>query len=107
MSLLQRGASLPRELDRDGNVTREPVHPPDAFIRPDGWRDLSIEGQVQESEGNLVINCNTGPTIAVVELDAIGLEFLAAHLPDGDGFTEILKYAKRLAPKLLGARETA
>lgn len=62
-------------------------------VRPDGYRDLSME----QSVGSELLSYSDAEPIVRLDLDPEGVEFLLRHLPRGDGFTEHVRYRRELA----------
>lgn len=86
-------------------LPRSVRHPDDAYVRPDGYRDLTMEVHVRRVGGVVTVADRNGdPEIVQVNLSPEGLDFLIDSLPQGDGFTEQLRYAKRLAKDALWQR---
>jgi hypothetical protein len=82
------------------------THPDDAFVRADGMRDLTMEAYTRR-EGDEIRIADpfaSGPRIAVLDLSPEALDFLIDQLPDRDGMTEQLRYARKLAMKALWER---
>jgi hypothetical protein len=74
-------------------------HPEDAYVRSDGYRDLTIERHIRR-EGDIVHIGDphqSGPIVARLDLTPEALDFLIDSLPQRDGWTEQLRYARRLA----------
>lgn len=86
-----------------------PMPWPVAFVR-DGWRQIDREYEVGEVDGLLTLK-DHDPVVRL-DLDAEGLTFLIEHLPEGDGFTEGLRFlraihAERVAQQIRGERDAA
>jgi hypothetical protein len=62
----------------------------------DGTRNLTFEGQTSRAPDGLLVQSEPGAVLRV-ELSPGGLEFLIDQLPEGDLFTEHLRYARALA----------
>lgn len=71
-------------------------HPEEAYVRADGIRDLTMEHHVRRIGGVVTINDREGPQVVQLNMSVEGLEFLLDHMPPRDGFTEQLRYAKKL-----------
>lgn len=80
-------------------------HPAGAYVRPDGYRDLTMEAHVRRVGAVVVVADRTGDIeIAQINVSPEGLDFLIDSLPQSDGFTEQLRYAKKLAKDALWQR---
>jgi hypothetical protein len=91
--------------DQHKSLATMPSRHPLVPVR-DGYRDLTLEGQLGESKDGLLTLADHG-AIVRLDLSPEGVEFLLDYLPEGDGFTEGLRYARDVARFKLWERNTA
>lgn len=79
-------------------------HPRDAYVRPDGVRDLTMEHYVVPHDDTVVIHERHGNPIVTWHISPEGIEWLLEQLPDGDEAKKELEYARDLAKQVLWDR---
>lgn len=74
-------------------------------VKPDGYRDLTFEENVGR-DGDIFTIRDNDPVVRL-ELDPAGVEFLLSALPEGDRYTELVRYAAALSRTTLWDRAAA